>query len=318
VSLFDHRNFVFPLGGGGGDTGWGSGYFVTTWRASSADQTITMPASAQTGIPFDGMCRWELLDGTELQPFEPFTGIFDSALEITMTGYPEGTWVRCIISGTFPSIDFYFRPQNRLEIRTVESMGSMGWGDLQDSFRGCAFMTDMSFAGMTLGVVTNIAPYTNAFNGCANLANVDFTGMKVPSNFDVRLNGMFQFCPKLTTLDLSPIDGFEHVTRMNWFVKGCSLVEYIDWGELTFDSMYSADDFEDLAPKLADPAAGNSQSYNEWLRRAAITYELSGGPTGTTFDWSNNKRLTAQAEADYAYLQAPATPMWLITDGGSI
>ena len=86
-------------------------------------------------------------------------------------------------------------PVDAAKIRTVESLGDLGWKDLIFGFYGCTGMTRFTAGNGDLTAVWNLA---TAFRGCTMLETCDLTGHTFPNNTNMRQ--MFANCPALTSV----------------------------------------------------------------------------------------------------------------------
>jgi len=166
------------------------------------------------------------------------------------------------ISGTFPNIDTSLST-DRLKIKSVTNLGSVGWVRLSNGFWGCSNMTsftagdcDTSSVTTMTSMFTNctsltsidlssldtsgISSTSNMFYGCSSLTSIDVSGFDT-SNVTNMLS-MFASCSSLTSLDLSSFDT-SNVTNLNNFVRDCTSLTSIDLSSFDVSSVVDGMNF---------------------------------------------------------------------------
>lgn len=137
--------------------------FITTWRTSVANESITIPTFP--GLTYDYSVNWG--DGNESNNQ---TG---NATHVYTTA---GTY-EVSISGDFPAIHFNFDTE-RNKIFTIEQWGNIEWETMQDAFEGCSNLTYNAFDVPDLSRVTSMqrmfssAGQFNGFIGNWDVSNV--------------------------------------------------------------------------------------------------------------------------------------------------
>ena len=102
--------------------------FVTTWRTTTADESITIPT---TGVGYDYTVDWG--DGTAN------TTHTDASTDAMHTYATVGTYT-VTITGTFPRIFVNFAG-DREKLLTVEAWGNISWTNMHRAFHGCSNLT---------------------------------------------------------------------------------------------------------------------------------------------------------------------------------
>ena len=97
----------------------------------------------------------------------------------------------------------------------------------QNLFLNFHHLKRVDFSGFDTSRVTNM---NNMFKGCNNLETIKFGNNFCISNV-IYMEGMFEDCYKLISLDLSMFDTVK-VTNMNNMFKGCNNLETIKFGSL--------------------------------------------------------------------------------------
>jgi len=162
--------------------------FITTWRTTTANETITVPTSGN-GYNYD-------LYTSDGQVFTSLTG------DATVT-FPVAGDYDVSIKGNFPRI-FFNNGGDKLKIVDIKQWGTIAWVTFANAFRGCSNLVGTYTDAPDLSGVTIL---NSAFRDCSV-----FTG-KV-SNWDTsNINSMTStfrdassFNSDLTGWDMSSVD----------------------------------------------------------------------------------------------------------------
>ena len=107
--------------------------FITTWRTTAANQTITIPTNSAS--TYNYTVDWG--DGTSTD----HDGNGDATHAYTAAGI-----YTIAITGTFPQIDFTSRG-SRTAIRTIKQWGNIAWSSMEGSFTSCSNLVIEAGAG---------------------------------------------------------------------------------------------------------------------------------------------------------------------------
>ena len=212
--------------------------FVSVWATTAINETITIPTQAGT---FNADVDWG--DGTTetITSSTGFTHVYADIDEYTIS-----------ITGVFPNIYMNNGPE-KLKIKRVTNLGTVGWTTFQNSFWGCTNLTEFTAGSTDTSSVTtmqtmffncsgltsldvssfntaNVASMSNTFRGCSSLTSIDVSSFNTSSV--TLMSAMFNSSTALTSLDLSSFNT-TNVTSMNSLLFNCaaltSLVGVEDW-----------------------------------------------------------------------------------------
>ena len=175
----------------------------------------------------------------------------DNSEHSTITAYNDADLVHTYnspgdhvirITGTFPNI--YFNDGgDKLKVKSVENLGTVGWLSFTQGFFGCSNMTSFTAGTTDTSAVTTL---NSIFRSCTSLTTLDLTNLDVSavidfaqicngctgltsvgvSNWDTSsaesMGSMFRDCTSLTTLDVSNFNTAA-VTTMSWMFQGVQL-----------------------------------------------------------------------------------------------
>jgi len=191
------------------DNGLDGTSFITTWRTTTANETITIPTTAG-GYNYDVITS----DG------QTFTGVTGSqAITFATAGDYDVS-----ISGTFPRI-YFNNGGDRTKIVDIKQWGNISWTDMSRAFYGC---------NQLQATVTDTPDLTNVTNMISMLRSSSFN--KDINHWDVsnvtNINFMFygagSFNQPLNNWDVSNVTDMIFVLRgtsfnqdlSNWDVSG--------------------------------------------------------------------------------------------------
>ena len=209
---------------------WIPGAFVTTWRVTAGNRSITIPANDATSS-----------DGTVIRRNYTVDWGDNSAPQTTVGqashAYAEGGTYTVQITGQLPWIKFNPSGLDRNKIRTIEQWGDIQWRNMKGAFRGCenlrchatdtpdlSRVTDISamfreatnFTGDLSGWdVSRITLMHNMFEGVAHF-NSDISGWNVGNVVD--MSHMFQravaFNQNISGWDVSNVTNMDRMFNM--------------------------------------------------------------------------------------------------------
>jgi surface protein len=211
--------------------------FISVWATTGVDETITIPC--QNVGTFNAIIDWG--DGT---PTSTVTAYNDADLAHEYAAIGEHT---ISITGTFPNI-YLNNSTEKLKIKRVTNLGTVGWTKLNQAFWGCTNLTEFTVGSTdTSGVdnmqlmftncsgltsldvssfdISNVTSLFNTFGGCSGLISIDVSSWVTSSVATMAF--MFEFCPALTSM----------VGVEDWAITGLdstgSLTVFLSQGKMT-------------------------------------------------------------------------------------
>ena len=125
--------------------------FITTWRTTTSNESITIPA---TGVPGDYNYSITTSDG------QSYSGISGSK---TITFATAGVY-DVSISGIFPRI-FFNNGGDRTKLIDIKQWGNIGWTSFEKAFYGCSNLTGSFTDAPDL---TNVTSIRRVFGDCSS------------------------------------------------------------------------------------------------------------------------------------------------------
>jgi len=120
-----------------------------------------------------------------------------------------------IISGTFPNI-YFSNAGDKLKVKSVTNLGSVGWTTLNNAFFGCSNMTSFTPGDCDTSSVTTLS---SIFQNCTSLTSLDLSSFNTSSV--TNMGNMFTDCTSLTSLDVSSFNT-SNVTNISGMFDSCS------------------------------------------------------------------------------------------------
>ena len=134
-----------------------TGAFVTTWRTTSANETITIPATGTYGIDWGDGNTNSSVTGSQ-------THTYAAAGDYTVS-----------ILGGLEAISLAADPANAAKLRSIDQWGDIEWTTMSQAFRGATNMVYNATDAPDLSRVTSMSDmfsYTDSFNGDLSSWNV--------------------------------------------------------------------------------------------------------------------------------------------------
>ena len=311
--------------------------FITTWRTTTANETITIPT---TGTGYNYSVDWG--DGTTETGF---TGNASHAYS------SAGDYV-VKITGNFPRIYFNNNADSD-KIISIDQWGDIAWTSFESAFNDCRQLQILATDAPDLSNVTSLF---DAFRACRAIGSPDL------SNWDVstvtNMSGVFfftNFNGNVTTWDVGSVTDFSLAfaqTSINQDITGWNIGERVTGNIImaqmfafakSFDQDISVWDMSKVSDALQMLRSTDSFDYDlggwdissiaymtDFLNGAGLSAEnydstligwatLDTGsgetkiPTGITFNGGNSAYCTGQ-NARNTLTSAPYN--WVITDGG--
>ena len=106
--------------------------FITTWRTTTPNETITIPTNSVYVYNYN-------ITTSDGQEFTGVTG--DQTITFATAGdYDVSINIDDIVGGAFPSI-FFDNTGDKLKIIDIKQWGNIVWRDFSNSFYGCSNLT---------------------------------------------------------------------------------------------------------------------------------------------------------------------------------
>ncbi|RLA59532.1 MAG: hypothetical protein DRQ78_10525, partial [Epsilonproteobacteria bacterium] len=166
--------------------GYSKNSFVTTWRTSAVNETITLPLVSTFAYDFD--VDWG--DGTS-----DTINSYNRA-EITHK-YDDAGDYNVVIVGVMET----WRLINNTQIIDIKQWGDIGLTSCYQMFYGCY---NMACSATDAPNFTDVTDTQYMFSSCSSIISLDFSTCDI-SNI-THMNYMFQYCSGLETLNLSNWD----------------------------------------------------------------------------------------------------------------
>lgn len=132
--------------------------FTSLWATTGSNETITIPC--QDNGTFNAVIDWG--DGTANSSVTAYN---DAGLAHEYASAGDHT---IEITGVFPNI-YFNNGGDRLKIKKVLNLGTVGWIGLGIAFAGCANLTEFTAGSTDTTTVTNMGAM---FFGCSSLTNM--------------------------------------------------------------------------------------------------------------------------------------------------
>ena len=195
--------------------------FAMTVTTTTANETFTIPA-ASFGT-FDAGIEWG--DGS----VSSISAYNDANLTHT---YATAGDHLIRIRGSFPNIRFN-NSGDKLKVKSVENLGTVGWINFYGAFYGCTNMTSFTAGTTDTSSVTTMGLM---FYNCNSLTSLDVSNFDTSSVTD--MNSMFRQCTSLTSLDVSNLDT-SSVTAMVTMFYNCNSLTSLDVSNFDTSSVTS-------------------------------------------------------------------------------
>ena len=184
--------------------------FAMTITTTGANETFTIPC--QNNGTFNAGIEWG--DGSVSS-----ISTYNDA-NLTHTYATAGDHL-IRIRGSFPNISFN-NGGDKLKLKSVENLGTVGWISLSGAFYGCSNMTSFTTGTTDTSSVTSMSVM---FRNCSSLTTLDLSSFDTSSVTSMAL--MFFACNSITTLDVSNFNT-SLVTNMSNMFNSCSSLTTLD------------------------------------------------------------------------------------------
>tara|TARA_R110000822_G_scaffold264999_1_gene389021 strand:+ start:202 stop:1275 length:1074 start_codon:yes stop_codon:yes gene_type:complete len=293
--------------------------FVMTIATTGTNETFTIPC--YNSGTFDAEIEWG--DGST----STVTAYNDANLAHT---YASAGDHQISITGSFPNIRFN-NTGDKLKVKSVENLGTVGWTTLERAFKGCTNMTSFT-AGTT--DTSSVTSMLHMFHSCSSLTSLDVSSFDTSSVTGTGMNQMFRLCTSLTSLDVSNFDTSSCTTFDSTFRQLTNLtsldVSSFDTSSVTFmsnmfnscdalTSLVGAEDFDITGLNSTNDLNGfittgrmTTAQYDALLVKWDAQSVLSN--LSPNF---GNSTYTAGSAAATARANLISNDGWTITDGGT-
>lgn len=325
-------NEIYPVSWWGNpvENGWGGIYynyaqgggldgtsFITTWRTTSTNETITIPTSG-VGYNYD-------VSTSDGQTFTGVTG--NQAITFATAGDYDVS-----ISGDFPRI-YINSGVDKDKIVDIKQWGNIVWSAFTSSFFGCSNLTG-SFADAPN--IANVTIFQNSFRNCssfsANLSSWDVSNV-------TSFNGAFLIFGGVPSTPVSGLGSWDmsNATTINsmlrgqtnynedlssWDVSNVTNMSNTFFDATSFDQNLSAWDISNVTnfTNFAKSTTFSTSNYDAILIGWEATLQAAF-PNGTGYAPSigidfGNSEYTGGGAAETARTSLINNFNWTITDGG--
>jgi len=291
--------------------------FITTWRTTTANETITVPTNINLNYNYD-------LYTSDGQIFTGLTG--DATVTFPIAGDYDVS-----IKGVFPRIAFS-NTGDRLKFIDIKQWGTIAWESFQNAFNGCNNLvgtyTDapdltnlFTLANMFkdcrvfTGKVSNwdasgITNISGTFRNC-DVFNSDLSGWNVSNN--ARLNSTFQGA-KIFNQDISGWD-VSNVTT----AQLCFNTNPVFDQDLSSWNIVNISNFSNFRSASQGFSTANYDAILIGWNNTLVDFVNGGGTyTHTPTAVFGSSQYTAGGAAAAARASLESVFGWTITDGGSV
>lgn len=183
-------------------------FFITTWKTSMVNETITIPTK---GNAYSYDVNWNY---DENNPGNWETGIKGNATHNYAT---PGTYT-VAIRGGFPQI-YFNNSGDKNKIMSIEQWGSTVWRSMNSAFMGCKNLLSRASDTPDLSMVTDVYgmfAYTEEFNGDDTIGNWDVSNV---TDMYGMFGGAKKFNADISNWDVSNVTNmkfmFSHAPEFN-------------------------------------------------------------------------------------------------------
>ncbi len=325
-------NEIYPVSWWGSpvENGWGGIYynyaqgggldgtsFITTWRTTTANETITIQTSG-SGYNYD-------ISTSDGQTFTSITG--SQAITFATAGDYDVS-----ISGDFPRINI----NNGIDKDKIIDVkwGNIVWSSFASSFYGCSNLVG-SFTDAPN--ITNVTNFENSFRNCSSFsANLSSWDVSNVTNFNSAFLIFGATAPStpvsgLGSWDMSSATTISGMLRAqtnynedlsSWDVSNVNNMSNTFFGATSFDQNLSSWDIANVTnfTNFAKSSTFSTSNYDAiligWEATLQAAFPNGTGYTPTISINFGNSEYTGGAAAETARTSLINNFNWTITDGG--
>jgi len=262
--------------------------FITTWRTTSLNETITIPTGS-------GVYNYDL-STSDGQTFNGVTG------GQTITFAAAGDY-DISISGTFPQI-FFNNSGDKDKLIKVKQWGNIAWGSQQDkAFFG---VTNCDWTATDFPNWSNVTRMSGTFRSSSfngNLTNWDFSNV---TRLDVGFFGSSSYAG----VGLGSID-VGNVTNFSLAIRDTNVDQNLSSWDIT-----SATNFTNFAQNTTFSTSNYDAILIGWEATLQAAFPNGSGYTPSISINFGNSEYTGGAAAEAARTSLINIFNWTITDGG--
>jgi len=307
--------YDFAQGGGLDGTS-----FITTWRTTSANETITIPTSG-------GSYNYDIStsDG------QTFTGVSgNQAITFATAGDYDVS-----ISGDFPRIRIN-DGVDKDKIIDIKQWGNIVWSNFGSAFFGCSNLTGSFTDAPNLA---NVTSFDNSFRNCSsfstNLSSWDVSNVTSFNSAFLIFGATAPSTPVsgLGSWDMSSATNISAMLRnqtnynedlSSWNVSNVTNMSNTFFGATSFDQNLSAWDIANVTnfTNFAKSATFSTSNYDAiligWEATLQAAFPNGSGYAPTISINFGNSQYTSGGASETARTSLINNFNWTITDGGSI
>jgi surface protein len=300
------------------DNGLDGTSFITTWRTTTTNETITIP-TAGSGYNYNIITS----DGQE------FTGVTGSqAITFATAGDYDVS-----ISGDFPRININ-NASDKTKLIDIKQWGNIVWSNFVSAFFGCSNLTGSFTDAPNLA---NVTSFENSFRNCSSFsANLSSWDVSNVTNFSGTFLIFGVTAPStpvsgLGSWDMSSVTNIGSMLRnqtnynedlSSWNVSNVDDMSNTFFGATSFDQNLSAWDianvttFTNFAKNITFSTSNYDAILIGWESTLQGTYPNGSGYTPTISINFGNSQYTSGSAAETARTSLINNFNWTITDGG--
>ena len=269
--------------------------FISVWATTGAFETITIPC--QNIGTFNAVIDWG--DGT---PTSTITTYNDADLAHEYAAIGEHT---ISITGVFPNIYFNNVAADRLKIKRVTNLGTVGWINLNGAFFGCSNLTQFTTGSTDTSAVLIMR---QMFHSCSALTSLDVSSFD--TSIVTNMYAMFYACSALTSLDVSSFDT-SNVSDMGYMLGNCSALT----------SMVGVEDFDITGLNSTGDLTGfitNGKMTTAQYDNLLINWEAQAAGIPAMTPSFGTSTYTSSGAAETAHAALNDVHGWVMGDSGSV
>lgn len=270
--------------------------FITTWRTTTSNETITIP-TAGGGYNYNIITS----DGQE------FTGLTGNH---TITFANAGDY-DVSISGTFPRI-YFNNGGDKTKLIDIKQWGNIAWSSFLGAFNGAT-----NFVGTFTDApnLTNVTSFSSAFRNCssfsANLSSWDVSNVTSFSNSFMIFGGN-------ATAPSTPVSGlgsWDMGSAINVSIMLSNQTNYNE--DLSLWNIANVTNFSNFALNVTFSTSNYDAILIGWESTLQGTYPNGSGYTPTISINFGNSQYTSGGTAAAARASLVSNFGWSIVDGGA-
>ena len=292
--------------------------FITTWRTTTTNETITIPTSGG-GYNYD-------ISTSDGQTFTSVSG--NQAITFATAGDYDVS-----ISGDFPRININ-NGIDKDKLIDIKQWGNIAWTNFVSAFSGCSNLVGSFTDAPNLANVTN---FESSFRNCSSFsANLSTWDVSNVTNFSAAFLIFGATAPStpvsgLGSWDMSSATNIGSMLRnqtnynedlSSWDVSNCTNMTNTFFGSTSFDQNLSSWDIVNVASftNFAKNTTFSTSNYDAiligWEATLQAAFPNGTGYTPTISINFGNSEYTGGGAAATARASLISNFNWTITDGG--